>query len=134
MRWYVDDRGSSLMNGLQGVMSARGQVNFSLQNPGVVKAWHRHRLQTDFWICVSGQLRAGIHDQQGDRLWDTVFGARAPGTLVIPPGLWHGSSTVGASPAELLYYVTRAYDPDSPDEERRSPDSVPGFDWQVENR
>ncbi|MEE9131583.1 MAG: hypothetical protein V3T84_16330, partial [Phycisphaerales bacterium] len=46
---YADDRGWSLMNLLAGAMSEQGQINFSMQYPGVVKAWHRHDKQTDFW-------------------------------------------------------------------------------------
>ena len=131
---HVDDRGWSLMNLLRGVLAPEGQVNFSLQFPGVIKAWHRHRLQTDFWLCVQGHIKAGVHDADRGRSWVQVFGEKQPGVLVIPPGLWHGAATVGPVPAGLVYYVTRAYDPAAPDEERRAADSVPGFSWQVENR
>ena len=49
---FADDRGWSFMNLFAGAMSEHGQINFSVQYPGVVKAWHRHDQQTDFWICV----------------------------------------------------------------------------------
>src|SRR6185503_16484951 len=42
---FADDRGWSLMNMLNGVMGPQGQVNFSVQYPGIVKAWHRHDKQ-----------------------------------------------------------------------------------------
>ena len=51
--------------------------------------------------------------------------------MIIPAGLWHGAVAVGPDPAGLLYYVTNAYDPAEPDEERRAYDSVPGFSWGV---
>jgi len=54
--------------------------------------------------------------------------------LIIPPTLWHGAVPVGPDPAGLLYYVTRSYDSENPDEERRPFDSVDGFSWEVENR
>ena len=52
---------------------------------------------------------------------------------MIPPGLWHGATTVGATPAGLLYYVTHAYDQNEPDEERRPHDSVDGFPWATQH-
>lgn len=131
---YADDRGWSLMNQLQGVMSPQGQVNFSVQYPGVVKAWHRHTRQTDFWIGLTGHIKVGVYDQSSERAWSIVIGEKRPGVVVIPPPLWHGAATVGDSPAGLLYYVTHAYDPANPDEERTSPDAFPGFPWQVEHR
>lgn len=129
--YFTDDRGFSLMNQLQGVMSDRGQVNFSTQHPGVIKAWHRHQKQTDFWMCLNGHLKVGVYDEEETSGWMLVIGERNPGTIIIPPPLWHGAATVGAQPAGLLYYVTRAYDPNDPDEERRAHDSVDGFPWET---
>ncbi|MFK7883230.1 MAG: dTDP-4-dehydrorhamnose 3,5-epimerase [Phycisphaerales bacterium] len=131
---FADDRGWSLMNQLQGVMSSEGQVNFSVQYPGVVKAWHRHTKQTDFWMCLLGHIKVGVHDQDSGRAWSIVIGEKRPGIVVIPPPLWHGAATVGDSQAGLLYYVTHAYDPATPDEERTAPDAFAGFPWQVEHK
>lgn len=128
---YADDRGWSLMNQLQGCLSERGQVNFSVQYPGVVKAWHRHAKQSDFWICLTGHIKVGVHREDDGRSWLAVIGEKRPAVVIIPPSLWHGASTVGHTPAGLLYYVTHAYDPGAPDEERRPYDSVEGFPWEV---
>lgn len=130
---YTDDRGWSMMNQLQGVLSDQGQINFSVQYPRVIKAWHRHQKQTDFWICLQGHIKAGIFDESQGRSWQAVIGEKNPGVLMIPPPLWHGAATVGPTPAGLLYYVTHAYDPNHPDEERRPHDSVEGFPWGVQH-
>lgn len=131
---YCDDRGWSYMNQMQGVMSAEGQINFSLQYPGVIKAWHRHQHQTDFWMCLHGHLKVGVYRQEDHRAWTIVTGQMRPGVVVIPPPLWHGAATVGERPAGLLYYVTKAFNPASPDEERRAHDSVAGFPWAPQHR
>jgi len=130
-RHFADDRGWSLMNQLQGVLAPSGQINFSVQHPAVIKAWHRHQKQTDFWICLLGHLKVGVYAHGADFAWMAVLGEKAPAVLVIPPTLWHGAATVGSDPAGLLYYVTEQYDPASPDEERRAFDSVDGFPWGV---
>ena len=133
-QFFADDRGWSLMNQMQGVLRPEGQINFSTQYPGVIKAWHRHRKQTDFWMCLTGHLKVGIHDSDRDQSWMVVIGEKRPGTVIIPPPLWHGAATVGPTPAGLLYFVTHAYDPASPDEERCAPDAFAGFPWEVEHK
>jgi dTDP-4-dehydrorhamnose 3,5-epimerase len=128
---HADDRGWSMMNLLVGVLDQRGQVNFSVQYPGAVKAWHRHQLQSDYWTCVQGQLKAGVYREADGRAWVQVMGEHKPGVLIIPPPLWHGATALGSAPAGLLYYVTHAYNQNAPDEERRAHDSIKGFPWEV---
>jgi len=130
---WADDRGWSLMNLLTGALSKEGQINYSVQYPGVVKAWHRHAKQTDFWICTTGHIKVGVYNESEDVAWSMVIGARNPGVLIIPTPLWHGAATVGNESAGLLYYVTNAYNPKDPDEDRRAWDSVKGFPWAVQN-
>ena len=129
----VDDRGWSIMNQFQGVLGARGQVNYSIMFPGVTKAWHRHRYQTDFWFCTIGHLKVGVYRDDGE-LWHGTIGEHCPGICVIPKTLWHGASTIGLVPAGLFYYVSRAYSPEHPDEERRPFDSIEGFSWTTQHR
>ncbi|TVQ59863.1 MAG: hypothetical protein EA379_09655 [Phycisphaerales bacterium] len=131
---HVDDRGWSLMNQMQGVMQPAGQINYSVQFPGVIKAWHRHHKQTDFWMCLMGHIKVGVHREDDAKSWLLVIGERKPGVLVIPPPLWHGAATVGNTPAGLLYYVTHAYDPAAPDEDRRGHDTIQGFPWETQHR
>lgn len=128
---YADDRGWSILNQLQGVLSPKGQINYSLVYPGVIKAWHRHRRQTDFWLVVQGQIKAGIYRENDGKGWLTVLGEKRPGVLIIPAGLWHGLTSLGNEAAGMVYYVSRAYDPRRPDEERRPFDWVEGFPWSV---
>jgi dTDP-4-dehydrorhamnose 3,5-epimerase len=130
---YADDRGWSLMNMLQGVLGPAGQVNYSVQYPGIVKAWHRHDKQTDFWMCLNGHLKAGVYRETDGAAWMIVMGEKRPGVLLIPPPLWHGAACVGPTPAGLLYYVTHGYDPANPDEHRRPWDSVESFPWGPRN-
>lgn len=130
---YADDRGWSLMNLLHGAMNQHGQINFSVQYPDVVKAWHRHTKQTDFWMCLMGHLKAGVYRESDGVAWLMVMGEKRPGVLIIPPSLWHGAACVGPESAGLLYYVTHAYDPAAPDEQRRPWDSVQGFPWATRN-
>lgn len=133
-RFFADDRGWSLMNQMQGVLSDQGQINYSVMYPHVIKAWHRHHKQTDFWLVLHGHLKVGVHREDDGQSWTFILGEKKPGVLVIPPPLWHGAATVGPESAGLLYYVTHTYNPDEPDEDRRAYDSIPDFSWTVEHR
>ncbi len=128
--FFTDDRGWSLVNHLQGVLLPSGQINYSFVYSNVVKAWHRHQKQVDFWSCLHGHIRAGIH-REPDEYWSIVLGERSPYTLVIPPDLWHGLIAVDNKGAGLLYYATEAYCPENPDEERAPYDAF-DFKWEVQ--
>jgi dTDP-4-dehydrorhamnose 3,5-epimerase len=131
---HVDDRGWSLMNQFQNVLTPEGQVNYSVMFPGIIKAWHRHQHQTDFWLCLHGHLKVGVQRDSDDERWMLVFGEKKPGVVIIPPPLWHGAATVGPDSAGLLYYVTQQYNAQAPDEQRRDVDALADFPWQVQYR
>ncbi len=133
-QFHSDDRGWSLMNQMLGVMTPEGQINYSVTYPGVIKAWHRHAKQTDFWTCLAGNLKVGVHREEDGKSWVAVIGEKRPAVVIIPPPLWHGVATVVNDPGGLLYYVTHAYDPAKPDEDRRNHDSISGFPWTVVHR
>lgn len=132
--FFCDDRGWSIMNQMQGVMNDQGQINYSVMYPNVIKAWHRHHKQTDFWLCLHGSLKIGMFNEETGQRWVCITGEKRPGVTIIPPPLWHGGATVGPDPCGLLYYVTHAYDPNEPDEDRRAFDSVDDFPWTVEHK
>ncbi|MEO1008918.1 MAG: hypothetical protein AAFX79_10135 [Planctomycetota bacterium] len=130
---FADDRGWSVMNLMQGVLGPAGQINYSVMYPSVIKAWHRHDKQTDFWLCINGHVKTGVYRESDGRRWMAIVGERRPGVVIIPPPLWHGCATVGHEPAGLLYYVTHQYDPGQPDEHRMGYDGVDGFPWGVQH-
>jgi dTDP-4-dehydrorhamnose 3,5-epimerase len=133
VRIFADDRGWSMMNQFQQVLGPEGQVNYSVQYPGVIKAWHRHSKQVDFWLCIRGQMKVGIYRESDDQAWMAIVGELSPAVVVIPPSLWHGAATVGPDKAGLLYYVTEAYNPSAPDEQRQDWDWI-DFPWQQVNK
>ena len=45
-----------------------GQVYVTMVYPGVVKAWHYHKLQTDHFVCVSGMAKVVLHDARENSL------------------------------------------------------------------
>ena len=110
-----------------------GQWSHSLMFDGVIKAWHLHHLQTDWWYVVSGVLRVGLCDMHADSptyktVMDFLMGDLQPAHIIkIPPGVAHGCKTV-QGPVNLFYVTSHVYDPD--DEVRLAyNDPAIDFDW-----
>jgi dTDP-4-dehydrorhamnose 3,5-epimerase len=93
-----------------------GQWSHSLMFAGVIKAWHFHHLQTDWWYVVNGVLRVGLCDLRPKsptykQTMDFLMGDfQPPQVLKIPPGIAHGCKTV-QGPVNLLYMTSHVYNP-----------------------
>jgi dTDP-4-dehydrorhamnose 3,5-epimerase len=117
-----------------------GQVYVSTCYPGVVKAWHAHTRQTDYFCVVKGNAKIGLWDRrpgsptQGQTM-SVVIGEHNPCLVVIPPGVWHGQMAVGTEMSVLVNVPTEHYDRESPDELRADPFTPEaGFQWRTEGR
>jgi|3_EtaG_2_1085321.scaffolds.fasta_scaffold28884_3 dTDP-4-dehydrorhamnose 3,5-epimerase len=110
------------------------QVNYSVLYPGVVKAWHRHKNQDDYFCVLKGMAQVGVYsDEEGAEKF--FIGEHNPAVIHIKAGEWHGLTCVGNEPCGLLYLVTNKYDPRNPDEERAPYDSfVDAGWWKPENK
>lgn len=110
-----------------------GQWSHSRMESGVIKAWHWHAVQVDWWHIFSGEVKAVLHDLRQDsptyRLTNEFLlgDGCEPVVLKIPPGVAHGLKVISA-PAHLFYITSRVYDPD---DEGRIPHDDPGigYDW-----
>jgi dTDP-4-dehydrorhamnose 3,5-epimerase len=110
-----------------------GQWSHSLMFDGVIKAWHYHEIQTDWWYVVSGVMRVGLCDMRRDsgthkRTMDFLMGDfQQPRVVKIPPGIAHGCKAV-QGPVHLFYVTSHVY---NPDDEIRLPYNDPeiDFDW-----
>ncbi len=105
--------------------------------PGVYKAWHRHRLQTDHFVCVAGMAKVALYDPREEsptrgQVNEFHMGCLNPLLLKIPPLVYHGFTAEGGRPALIVNFPTRLYDYDHPDEERLPPDdpSIP-YTWGI---
>lgn len=111
-----------------------GQCYITTCAAGVVKAWHRHRLQFDRWYCVGGAAKVGIWDAEANRGQTVILAAETPQLLTIPAGLFHGFTPChGHREAAILNLPSREYSAANPDEERVGPLAFP-FRWAVESR
>ena len=113
------------------------QVYVSKNYPGVIRAWHYHRIQTDIWTVVDGMVKAVMYDIRQDsptrgEVQEVFIGPDSPKALVIPVGVAHGYKTIGTEPSLLLNFSDTLYDRTKPDEYRIPFDSpeVP-YNWDI---
>jgi dTDP-4-dehydrorhamnose 3,5-epimerase len=119
------------------------QVNISVSYPGIIRAWHRHlRGQVDYFLVLQGALKICAYDDREDsatrgKLVEIIASHHKPQLVRMPGIYWHGSKNVSNEPSLLMYFVTRLYDYQNPDEERRpwndpkviDPRTGEPFDW-----
>jgi dTDP-4-dehydrorhamnose 3,5-epimerase len=96
------------------------QANLSLTFPGTIRAWHRHlKGQTDYFIALKGAIKICAFDEETEELNEIISSDQNLQAVRIPGHYWHGFKALGNERAILLYFTTRLYDYDKPDEERR---------------
>lgn len=141
---WPDDRGYFLEVARlgQGLVSdfptGSTQVSAALNYPGIIKAFHYHRFQTDYWVPAAGLLQVALVDlRRGSRTYgakNTMYvGALRPWQIRIPPGIAHGYKVIGEQPSVLVYVTSRLYDPK---DEGRIPYNDPGiaYDWELQHK
>jgi len=107
--------------------------------PELIKAFHWHRKQWDYWDIVQGDARVVLVDLRDGsptegRVQVIMLGENSPRMVAIPPLVAHGYQAVTLRDVILNYYVTEPYAPDDPDEGRIAwNDPRIGFDWSIEN-
>jgi dTDP-4-dehydrorhamnose 3,5-epimerase len=107
--------------------------------PELIKAFHWHRLQWDYWDIVVGNARVVLVDLRPDSatcgtIQTLVLGENSPRMVAIPPLVAHGYQCLGTDDVHLVYYVTEPYNPTQPDEGRIAWNEPRiGFDWRIEN-
>jgi dTDP-4-dehydrorhamnose 3,5-epimerase len=138
-----DDRGR-LMEMLRAddeLFERFGQVYLSTTYPGVVKAWHYHKLQKDNFVCVKGMVKLVLADtREGSptkgQIDEFVIGEHNPVLVQVPIGVYHGWKCIGTGEAFVINTATMPYDYREPDEYRLDPhrnDQIE-YDWTTKDR
>ena len=114
---------------------AFGQVYMTTVRPGVVKAWHYHKKQTDSMAVVSGMAKIVLYDGRDGsptkgEVNEFFVGEHNPILVQIPNGVYHGMKGLGDREAIIVNTVTEPYNREKPDEFRVDPhDNDIPYDW-----
>lgn len=115
-----------------------GECYFSEVLPGAVKAWKRHRTQTQNLAVPVGRVRLVIYDDRessptrGNLQIMELGRPDAYLRLMIPPGLWYGFTCIGEIPALLANCADLPHDPTDSDLRAANDPAIP-YAWVVES-
>lgn len=103
-----------------------GQVYFTTTRPGVVKAWHYHKRQTDHFYCLRGLVKLALYDsREGSSTHGEVneiyLGEHRPALVRVPVGVHHGWMCVSDVECFVVNLASECYDHANPDEYRTPP-------------
>jgi dTDP-4-dehydrorhamnose 3,5-epimerase len=103
-----------------------GQTYMTTAYPGVVKAWHYHRLQWDHFVVVAGMMKVVLFDSREDsptkgEVNEFFMGPHNPTLLQIPPLVYHGFKCISEQEAIVINCPTEVYRYKEPDEYRLDP-------------
>jgi dTDP-4-dehydrorhamnose 3,5-epimerase len=137
LRSIPDERGRlmEILRADDPEFSKFGQVYVTTAYPGVVKAWHSHKLQDDNMTVLSGMVKIVLYDDRADSPTKGVvneffIGKHNRVLLHIPKFVWHGFKCISAREAMIVNIVTECYNYERPDEYRKPPhDSDIPYDW-----
>ncbi len=140
LRVIPDERGwlMEILRNDDDIFKEFGQVYITTAYPGVTKAWHMHKKQTDNFTCIHGMMKVALYDAREDsptygELNEFFVGDKNPIMISVPPFVYHGFKGIGTELAYFISVPTLPYNYDEPDEFRlpADTDEIP-YDWLLE--
>lgn len=133
-----DERGRlmEILRSDEEIFQRFGQVYITTAFPGVVKAWHYHKKQDDYFTCISGTMRLALYDAREDsptykEVNDFIVSLDDPILVKIPKSVYHGFKCVGNKEAIVINVPTLPYNRRDPDEYRVDAfDNDIPYDWK----
>lgn len=142
LRPIPDERGRlmEILRADDEIYDTFGQTYVTTAYPGVVKAWHFHKLQDDHFCVLVGMMKVVLFDARPasathGEINEFFMGVHNPLVLKIPAGVYHGFKCISDTEAMCLNIPTNTYNYDQPDEYRLplDTDQIP-YDWERANR
>ncbi|RLD16585.1 MAG: dTDP-4-dehydrorhamnose 3,5-epimerase [Caldiserica bacterium] len=138
LRVIPDERGRvmEILRNDDEIFEKFGQVYLSTVYPGVVKAWHYHKIQDDFVCCLKGMIKLVLYDARENsktkgEIMELFIGEHNPLLVKIPKGVYHGWKGISENEAYVINVPTEVYNYENPDEYRVDPykNDIP-YDWK----
>ncbi len=138
LRLIPDDRGKlvEILRSDDELFEKFGQVYITTAYPGVVKAWHYHKLQCDHFACVAGKVKVGLYDSRPnsptyEQTQEVTLSFDDPYLVKIPALVYHGFKCIADHESAVMNVPTQLYNYNDPDEYRVDAfDNDIPFDWK----
>ncbi len=93
-----------------------GEIYFSLVNPGVVKAWKKHKVMTQHFAVPIGEIEIVLFDDRNNsktkgEIQKIKAGESNYCLVRIPPMVWYGFKGISKVPALIANCTDIPHDP-----------------------
>lgn len=111
-----------------------GEVYFSTAYPGVIKGWHEHTKQVQFYAVIRGMIKIVLYDNRPKsptykELMEVFTGDDNYQLVRIPEGVINGYKNIGTETAIVANCATMPHEPDEMLRYDPCGDKVP-YDWK----
>lgn len=94
-----------------------GEIYFSVVNPGIVKAWKKHKKMTQHFAVPKGEIRLVIYDDRpGSESYGKIkvidVGENNYCLVKIPPLVWYGFKGISSEPAMIANCTDLPHEPE----------------------
>jgi dTDP-4-dehydrorhamnose 3,5-epimerase len=115
-----------------------GEIYFSVVNPGVVKAWKRHKRMTQNIAVPIGKIKLVIYDNRDGttsygRTEVMEAGEEDYCLVKIPPLVWYGFQCASFTQALIANCSDLPHDPDEVEHLKPLDCSIP-YRWNIEGK
>ena len=113
-----------------------GQVYFTSAYANVVKAWHYHKKQDDYFACIKGKMLLALYDARGKsktykEINEFELSLDNPLLIKIPRNVYHGFKCISPDEALVINIPTLPFNHLKPDEYRLDPyDKNIAYNWR----
>ena len=142
LRVIPDERGRlmEILRRDDEIFTKFGQIYITTAYPGVIKAWHYHRIQTDNLVAIAGMAKVALYDARENsptykKVEEYFMGVHNPLLIQIPPMVYHGYKCISSEEAVVINCPTEPYNRTTPDECRVDPfnNDIP-YNWLKKDR
>lgn len=115
-----------------------GEIYFSTAYPGVVKGWHEHTKQVQFYAVIHGMIKLVLYDNRPNsptykELMELFIGEDNYQLVRIPIGVINGYKNIGTKTAIVANCATLPHQPDEMVRYDPHGDKVP-YKWERVDR
>ena len=103
-----------------------GQTDVSFSYPGTIRAFHMHRIKTEWFFCGGGIIQLVLTDP-----FEVIYMEKGDVVEIIP-NRWHGFKILGDELGVMLEYSNEKFDLKDPDDLRKPFDKF--YKWETERK
>ena len=113
-----------------------GEIYFSEIHSGLVKAWKRHKKQSQNLVVPLGKIRLVIYDDRPNsnthgKIAQCKLGRPEDYRLIhIPPMLWYGFQGIGDQTSMIANYTDLPHDPEEMESLSSDTSQIP-YQWKI---